>query len=538
MAAVTQWTELMVNTSVTPFVPLLSTAVTVTNIDNSVATCYSDITGATALGSNVVNTDASGNLTLFVSPVGSDRTGRYKVTPSGLGTVIIQVGESANGGMIAGDISFRSGRPRVDVDACGGGTGVTDNSSAIAAAETLLTTLGGGILAFGPGTYNASARAHPDGGYAMLITPPNVQVVGAARGATVVKLIASQPSGTVLVENRNASAGGDENIGFADITLDGNAVNQTQLIEGFDMFRARTLDFTRVTVTNVRGTAGAPPNETFHFEVVYCADVNFVDCAAVGTSGATATGFSADASTNVTYVACTARGMGNAHGFTHNNCRNLTYTACRSYLNAGIGFNSESSRDIVYNACTAGGAAAAAAGYPFTSGQSMGNTGNGFVINATTAFQINGCTSSNNGGHGIFTTGTVGGQISGGVYRANGGYGISLSGTSEQTVTFAGIPQTSGNAFAGYNFTTAGAITNLPGRIQGSQIPAVPATNVAATNNLPFNVDIYIIGGTYTAVYIDGAVNLGAVGYVRLRPQQQIIITYTAAPTWLWEITG
>ncbi len=154
-AVVSQWTELLVNTSVTPFVPLLSTAVTVTNMDNSAATCYSDITGAATLGSNVVNTDAAGNLTLFLNPVGGDGTSRYKLTPSGLGTIIVQVGPRDS------DLEHRSSGPtRIDFTSPRfGGISGSDWSPAINLALAV-----GGILTCPPGTYNISLNhAIPNG---------------------------------------------------------------------------------------------------------------------------------------------------------------------------------------------------------------------------------------------------------------------------------------------------------------------------------------------------------------------------------------
>jgi hypothetical protein len=94
-----------------------------------------------------------------------------------------------------------------------------------------------------------------------------------------------------------------------------------------------------------------------------------------------------------------------------------------------------------------------------------------------------------------------------------------------------------GSGVGAYQFATVGAVGNLPGRLLG-QTPGVPASNTYVTNSLPFPVEIYLIGGTISDVYIDSNLSLGPARFVRLRPQQRIAITYTSAPVWLWEITG
>lgn len=120
---------------------------------------------------------------------------------------------------------------------------------------------------------------------------------------------------------------------------------------------------------NCRGTSGLSPNERFHFDAWLSSDVTYLDGEALGTAGSTATGFSANNSTNVSWIRCTARNMSVAHGF-YNASRNLLYGGCRSYPNAGIGFNSDVSQDVLYDHCLAGGSSATTTGaYPFGSNQ-------------------------------------------------------------------------------------------------------------------------------------------------------------------------
>ncbi len=388
-----------------------------------------------------------------------------------------------------------------------------------------------------------SVAAHPeDKSYlCALVVPANVTVMGAGRGATTVKLLPNQSSGYMVLNRRIASTG-DENIHFADLTFDGNAAAyRTGLFNGVVMIRGRGIGHTRVRVQNVRGTEGYPPNERFHFDAVLSADVRYFECEAVGSAGSTATGFSANGSTNVSWVSCTARGMSTAHGFTHHGCRNLVCAGCRSYLNAGIGFNSEVSENVLYDHCIAGGSASGmTTAYPFTSGQSLGNSGAGFVINGTTAFVVDNCVSERNRAEGLVSVGVASGRIIGGVYRDNASYGVNLYPGTAPDVRFVGLPLTSGNhggwAVGAYAFRGVGAVGNLPGRVGAA--PPVPASNDWVTNPLPVPVDIYVVGGVITDVYIQDNSSLGPMRLVSLAPQERIAITYSQAPTaWVWKVT-
>lgn len=71
--------------------------------------------------------------------------------------------------------------------------------------------------------------------------------------------------------------------------------------------------------------------------------------------------------------------------------------------------------------------------------------------------------------------------------------------------------------------------------------PAVPATNVAVTNNTGFHVSVYIIGGTLTTPFVTvGGIATGQTVVpgsnvpTRLAPGQSIALTFSAAPTWKW----
>lgn len=64
--------------------------------------------------------------------------------------------------------------------------------------------------------------------------------------------------------------------------------------------------------------------------------------------------------------------------------------------------------------------------------------------------------------------------------------------------------------------------------------PAVPATTVAAVNTSDQLMWVEVVGGTVTAVTVDG-VSVGRTsGLFIVRPGVGIAITYSAAPTWKW----
>lgn len=65
--------------------------------------------------------------------------------------------------------------------------------------------------------------------------------------------------------------------------------------------------------------------------------------------------------------------------------------------------------------------------------------------------------------------------------------------------------------------------------------PAVPATNVTATNTSGHDMIVEIAGGTVTSVKVDG-VTIGArtSGAFRVRAGSTIAWVGSAAPTWQW----
>jgi hypothetical protein len=64
--------------------------------------------------------------------------------------------------------------------------------------------------------------------------------------------------------------------------------------------------------------------------------------------------------------------------------------------------------------------------------------------------------------------------------------------------------------------------------------PSVPATTVTLVNPFPFDVTVYLTGGTVTIVKVSGTATGLTSGGFRLKVGSSITLTYSAPPTWTW----
>lgn len=106
------------------------------------------------------------------------------------------------------------------------------------------------------------------------------------------------------------------------------------------------------------------------------------------------------------------------------------------------------------------------------------------------------------------------------------------------------------NVFEGTGFTTSNIFNNFPYMIHNNTgynplgiitPPAVPSSGVATTQK-PFDCMVYVKGGTLTAINVSGvstgisaAASSGAVHSIFVPAQATISITYSVAPTWVWQ---
>lgn len=377
------------------------------------------------------------------------------------------------------------------------------------------------------------------GYYAGIVVPSGIRIRGRGRGLTTIKLMDAQTHGidlgdAVSVVYNKTLSGGDESITIEDLTVDGNAANQTHLHNGITLIRTRGCRLSRVRVKNVRGVGNTPPNETFHFDTQLGTDTTFTDCDAVSDPGVqTASGFSANNATGVHYAGCIARGMKDSMGFTLYQCEEVSYTGCRSYKSGSNGFNAEESRDVTYSSCHSGGeVATGTTPYPDTAGTSLGD-GRGFVINGTRNTLLVGCTARKSVGAGL----TI-------VEGANGASGrvVGCSFTeNERGVSCANMPtlarwfidystKVDSNTTTNYDFPIG--YNDGPGHQLAT--PAVPASSVAYTNPYPFRCSVYLVGGTLTLFQINGTGIDNATKQVVLDPGMTVQMWYSSAPTWVW----
>lgn len=256
----------------------------------------------------------------------------------------------------------------------------------------------------------------------------------------------------------NATAA-HHNIRVSNGTLDGAAADQTIQFFGLWLSRTRSAWVEGVKIKNVRGVGSAPPGETFFFEALNCTDVHYMACEAVCDDDSdTATGFSANNSTNVSWLSCVSRDMKHGMGFTHWQSAGLHYAACNAYGNGGAGFNSERSECITYMSCEAGFRSAPVASAqpgPFwgTVQQQTGNAFGGFTIQGSKIVELIGCRARYNTSSGLIvkdnnaTTPTmVSDQIRviGGQYGPGNGRGVEIASTATN-IAFIGHVDTAGN---------------------------------------------------------------------------------------------
>lgn len=416
----------------------------------------------------------------------------------------------------------------------------TDARATLAAELATAATFGVDLLLpQGEVSVSMAAVTGFPGYYAGLVVPAGVTLRGRGRGGSVIKLLPSQPynnstgDGASVIYNETLS-GGDENITLRDFTVDGNAANQTGDHNGITLVRTRGARLTRVQVKNVRGTGNVPPGETFHFDTQLGIDTTYTDCDALADSGVqTASGFSANNATGVSYTGCTARGMADGMGFTHYECEQVSHSGCRAYSCGSNGFNSEESRDVAFTACHAGGEiATGTTPFPSAAGTSLGNTGSGFVIVGSQNVMLSGCTARRNGGGGLtLVEGTAGasGRVAACAFTENV---LGVSAATAATLLrwlFGAETIVSGNTTAQWDLP--GGYQGGPG-VQIAPTPAQGGDGVAVPNPYPWRVSVYIVSGTPGLLRVNDADIQVDTRHIILDPGMTIKVWGTY--TWLW----
>ena len=408
--------------------------------------------------------------------------------------------------------------------------GTTDMGPALSSAANSISTHGG-VIKLQCYTYLGTTTANPENNVykSVMYLGSNTTLKGCGLNSSIIKLSSNSPVHASIIQNTNIGTG-NKNITVEDVGLDGNAINQTvERNLGAAFLRVRGLYLTRVEIKNVRGTAGSGTGEGFHFEVQLCSDVFHTDCSVVGDSGSTASGFSANGSSNVAYANCIARGMTIGNGFTHNGCSHISHTNCRSYLNKHSEFNCEFSKFVTYTNCQAGGQATTAnSAHPFKPGQILGGASYGFVVLESSHVNYSGCSALYE-----YT----------GLYLSPASSRISVSGfdASYNSLGFHFAADTAltskmVNVRADFCIISPLTIQPSPGHspLYNSYLPAPAlANNTEIVNPFPFQVSIFISEGTIYGISVAG-LPVGAPRSIILQPGWKIRINYTGSPVWWW----
>lgn len=379
-----------------------------------------------------------------------------------------------------------------------------------------------------------------------LSVPGGVTVCGDGPNATVLVMAANAPNQSYLIHNYNVGAlGGDTDITISGIGIDGNAANQagtTDAQYGCRFFKARRVTIFDCVFKDVFGTTdgsvlgpNGTPGEGFAQQFDNSADCFVINSVAYATNANTASGFASNQSTNVQRVNCASYGWGHAMGFTDWTSADIVHSNCRAYLNGAHGFNVELSTHAIYSGCISGGVATSSGAFPFTNGQSLGNTKDGFHQLGSDQVQLIGCTGANNSGNGTATTSTPAGHVwvQGGVWTNNTLFGLLADVNQANRLIITGSVVVSGNGSGAISTGGTPATMNVLSGIQSP--PPVPATTVALGNPFHIPMLVNIVGGTVSAVALSGTVITGVTsGQVRLGAGDSITLTYSAAPTWQW----
>lgn len=393
-----------------------------------------------------------------------------------------------------------------------------------------VATAGGGIVDGSGMTVGLDLTTHPvDSSYKVgLVVPANVEL----RRVTLFLRASQATDGQVVMNKEIQGTATVRGPVFADVTVDGNAANQTHVHHGVFLRKAHGARLRSVTARNCRGTATSGSNETFHFEVQASSDVAYRDCVAEGTAGSTASGFSINVATGIRYHGCVARWMTVSCGFTNSLSTHISYTDCWAYLNALHGFNSEFSADVAYVGCVGGGYAENDSGnapYPYSSGQSLGNTAHGFNILGGSRVVLTSPMARNNAATGVaFASTTAECQVIGGDIMENANWGLYADATSVPLVRVGPVPVMSNNVYGNLGF---GAMTAFNDPANPTQPSAVPASGAATVSPYSIDATAYVSGGTVTAIAVGGRTTGLTSGAIRWPVGKALTLTYSVAPT-------
>lgn len=412
-------------------------------------------------------------------------------------------------------------------------TGVSDSAPAIQAAVNALPS-SGGVIVMPAGTYKL--------GSPISLTVPCV-FMGAGREATILTLANAVNDYAIKFTQ---AAGAITGAYFADFQINGNAINQTAG-GGISANGAVECTFERIHFTNCYNWGLAlqsQPGGAFghNNRIINC---TFDNAAAAGFGG----GLWMTSNDENLILGCDFQFLGG--------------TAAPAGSSTPVALYDQSGLHMIQS-CT------------FVGSRGNNTTIIGVRIQNMKKTRVVGCTFDGQGGDNVFCAGqecvivgnmftSIGDQSAAGANAA----GVHLEfASANNTVTGNCFDSSSTNGKTGYFIyeqqigssgpnvitdntmtvvgtlavqavLTAGTASQLRNNLGYNPVgkqtaPAVPATTVALTN--PFNVDcdVWVTGGTVTAIAINGQATGQTTGYIPVPAGATITLTYSAAPTWTW----
>jgi hypothetical protein len=397
----------------------------------------------------------------------------------------------------------------------------------------------GGTVFLPPGTYRCNSVAG-DGRVYCLLIGSNVKLMGAGRGASIIKLANNQDDDCRIIANQHqADPTGDSNITFSDFSIDGNANNQSYPSDvGIKMVNTQKVVHERIYIKNIKALLAY---EGVAFDSYFSNHNSYTDCEATRTLAAdsTGSGFSASYSSDIEYKGCRASHSTRWQGFTNMRCRSISYVNCHSYKNFQRGFNSERSEGVLYANCIAGGKSTDTSAYPYLiKDTTLGNKGDGFYLWNSSYLQLVNCISNANQ-TGIFNTDSSYVRVIGGEARKNTQYGLFFSSTTEAFNT-----RIKGGPIVRENSICRLQIGSGPGVCYNNSIPgpvtppgSFPTSTTGYPNPFPYDAKVYVSGATVTAIAVSGQVTGITSGLVIVPAGDSINVTYSSGtPSWKWFI--
>lgn len=176
--------------------------------------------------------------------------------------------------------------------------------------------------------------------------------------------------------------------------VNGNAINNAAgdfHTDGVRLSRADRCSIEGITVKNIRGTGGSPPNESFACTAYRSTNCYMKDVyVTTDDGGTTSSGFADNYCYGLTYENCVSEDCGSGQAFASHGSGALLFTVCVATQFHSNGFNLEAPcGPVVYNACRAGGQAGpdykGSSGSAYTAGEDLG----GGVASYHAGFQLN-----------------------------------------------------------------------------------------------------------------------------------------------------